>query len=721
MKGIIKYRICFLLLLLTANSFSAVRTWTGTTSTNWADASNWGGTLPSGNDDVNIPTVVSGRYPVISTTVTLTGSTMSINSNNGAGASLTIISGGSFTTGGAVTIRANGTLTITGGTALFNGITISGNFYVQGGTINSVNTFTLSGGTFTQSDGVIHMAANTGTNPTDNFAVSSGNFTQSGGTFYVKDFSATGGTFNQTSSLALFRIYHDWKPNSAHTFNSTLGTVQYSGASGTAATFTSTNSQFNNIIVDASIDPGFDNDANSSVKISGDLTNNNSSLNNGTNITFTFNGSGTQTIISSSADFFGKLTINKTGGIVNLASGLSVTNTLTMTEGNISTGSNILALGTSTTARGTLTYSSGIIFTGNTGGFKRWFTNAAASNVLFPVGTSVNNNTVTISFTSAPAAGGSLTAKFIDTDPGTNSTVTVDDAGYTIDRYGSVGYWQLDAANGLAGGTYSLSLKGEGFNTTGLEITNYTKLRILKRSGPGNDWTVQGTHLNATGSNLNPTIQRSGLSGFSQFAMGGNEPDGNPLQGPLPVELTQFSSSVNANSVVLNWVTESEKNNKGFDIFRKDINSGWQKIGFVECKGNGNTHNMYSYSDINLSSNTYYYKLKQIDFNGNYKFYLLNAPVIIGIPAKYELKQNYPNPFNPSTRIQYSIPNDAFVTLKIYDESGREIANLVNTLMKAGIYSVNFNAGLYNLSSGIYFYKISAGNYSNIKKLVLIK
>jgi hypothetical protein len=721
MKNKYNIVICLFLILNCPLIYGATKTWTGTTSTSWADGSNWGGTPPVSGDVVNIPTVASGNYPIISTTVALGAGSVNINSNSGAGASLTLNSGGSLTTTGLITVLTAGTFTVSGGTASLAGITSSGTINVQGGTITSSGSITVSSGTLSQSGGLIHMAANTGTNPTDNLVINGGIVTQSGGTFYEKDFAPTAGTFNQTGSTAIFRIFHDWKPASGHTFNSASGTVQYSGSSGAAASFTSTNSQFNNIIIDASVNPGFDNAASSTIKLSGDLTNNNSGLINGTKATFSFNGTGSQNITSSSANFFANMTVNKSAGLISLASNITITGTLNMTAGNISTGANILTLGTSTVNRGTFTYTSGVFITGSTGGFKRWFINASVSNRVFPVGTSITNNSVTFSYTSAPTTGGTLTARFIPSDPGSNSATPINDAGYSVSTYSSIGYWQIDAGDGLTGGIYSVALRGQGFNPTGIEITNYPNLRVLLRSGPGVDWTAGGLHIVATGTNNDPSIQRGNLSALGQFAMGGNAPDGNPLQGPLPVELTQFSSSVNANSVVLNWVTESEKNNKGFDIFRKDINSGWQKIGFVDSKGNGNTHNMYSYSDINLSSSTYYYKLKQIDFNGNYKFYSLNAPVIIGIPAKFELKQNYPNPFNPSTTIQYSIPADANVELKIFDVSGKEIASLVNSKQNAGIYTVSFNASLYNMASGVYFYKVTAGKYTNVKKLMLIR
>ncbi|MCX6166351.1 MAG: T9SS type A sorting domain-containing protein [Ignavibacteriae bacterium] len=90
-----------------------------------------------------------------------------------------------------------------------------------------------------------------------------------------------------------------------------------------------------------------------------------------------------------------------------------------------------------------------------------------------------------------------------------------------------------------------------------------------------------------------------------------------------------------------------------------------------------------------------------------------------GTPTKYDLKQNYPNPFNPVTKINYELPKDGFVTLKIYDILGREVRTLINEVKTAGYYSVDFDAS--TLSSGVYFYKMEAGLFSDIKRMVLIK
>jgi hypothetical protein len=88
-------------------------------------------------------------------------------------------------------------------------------------------------------------------------------------------------------------------------------------------------------------------------------------------------------------------------------------------------------------------------------------------------------------------------------------------------------------------------------------------------------------------------------------------------------------------------------------------------------------------------------------------------------PLIFALYQNYPNPFNPSTTIKYSIPKASFVTLRVYDILGREVATLVNEEKPAANYEIKFNAN--NLSSGVYFYRIAAGNFISTKKFIILK
>jgi len=89
------------------------------------------------------------------------------------------------------------------------------------------------------------------------------------------------------------------------------------------------------------------------------------------------------------------------------------------------------------------------------------------------------------------------------------------------------------------------------------------------------------------------------------------------------------------------------------------------------------------------------------------------------IAAKYSLNQNYPNPFNPSTKIRYAIAKSGFVSLKVYDMTGKVVSELVNNNQTVGSYEVSFNAAA--LSSGVYYYKLESEGFAETKKMLLIK
>ncbi|MBE7476649.1 MAG: T9SS type A sorting domain-containing protein [Ignavibacteriota bacterium] len=169
----------------------------------------------------------------------------------------------------------------------------------------------------------------------------------------------------------------------------------------------------------------------------------------------------------------------------------------------------------------------------------------------------------------------------------------------------------------------------------------------------------------------------------------------------------------------------------GFEVYRNG-----NKIAFVEGKGTTTERQDYSFTDKNLQSGIYNYRLNQIDFDGTQEV-VGELTVYLTLPEEFSLEQNYPNPFNPSTIIKFTIPvtlsgvEGSFVTLKVYDVLGNEVATLVNEEKPAGSYEVEFNshsdegqnlpAGRQGLSSGIYFYTLQAGNFTQTKKLILMK
>ena len=198
----------------------------------------------------------------------------------------------------------------------------------------------------------------------------------------------------------------------------------------------------------------------------------------------------------------------------------------------------------------------------------------------------------------------------------------------------------------------------------------------------------------------------------------------------IPVELISFSAQQLENDVKLSWSTSTEMNNKGFEIEKNSPlpssyqgESGeagriWEKIGFVPGFGTTTEIHHYSFTDESLQSSTYQYRLKQIDFDGSFEYSNV-IEITVDAPIEFSLEQNYPNPFNPVTSIHYVVGSQSYVTLKVYDVLGNEVATLVNEQKPAGSYEVEFDGA--ELPSGIYFYQLKAGSYIETKKMILLK
>jgi len=210
---------------------------------------------------------------------------------------------------------------------------------------------------------------------------------------------------------------------------------------------------------------------------------------------------------ASGSHSFQNLALEKTGYSLLLEANLIVGDTLTLTAGDINCGSHTLDLGTSETITGTLVWTSGNII----GNFRRWVAASTTAPIDFPIGTSTGNYNARVTFTNN--TGGTLTANFEAGDPGNNSGFPLTDGPDQIEETGlyTEGSWTL-VPTSLSSTDYTLELSGTGFSSAGeLDET----VRILKRPDAGGNWTLDGIHV--TGSP--PIAKRSGLSGFSRFAL----------------------------------------------------------------------------------------------------------------------------------------------------------------------------------------------------------
>ena len=190
----------------------------------------------------------------------------------------------------------------------------------------------------------------------------------------------------------------------------------------------------------------------------------------------------------------------------------------------------------------------------------------------------------------------------------------------------------------------------------------------------------------------------------------------------VPVELTSFVASLSGNNVTLNWSTATETNNQGFEIQRS--NGGeYQVVGYVAGHGTTVEPQSYSFTDQNVGTGKYQYRLKQIDYDGKFEYSSVVEVEVVG-PKEFSLAQNYPNPFNPATSIDFTLAVDSKVTLKVFDVLGQEVMTLINGNYTSGSHKVNFDAS--GLNSGVYVYRIDAvgidgKTFSSTMKMILNK
>ncbi len=278
--------------------------------------------------------------------------------------------------------------------------------------------------------------------------------------------------------------------------------------------------------------------------------------------------------------------------------------------GHLNTGNNILILGTSSTQKGTLNYSSGTLI----GRMSRWYgtANNTGNTGLFPLGTTSTYRPISIEYTSPPATGGILTCEFVSSSPGTAGLPQFDFSitpSIFISKAGVNGFWRVMSSNGLSGGLYTVTVTPSGFSG----INNYQQLRLLNRTTLGGSWSITGTAIAPTGSNLSPVLSRTGQSGTNEFAVGGDE-----TINPLPVNFVGLSGTRYGKDITISWATASESNVNGFAVLRGERRDFLETIGIVDAKGNSGTGQHYAYRDNNVveSGKPYYYQIAEVGENG---------------------------------------------------------------------------------------------------------
>jgi hypothetical protein len=197
---------------------------------------------------------------------------------------------------------------------------------------------------------------------------------------------------------------------------------------------------------------------------------------------------------------------------------------------------------------------------------------------------------------------------------------------------------------------------------------------------------------------------------------------------PLSVELMSFIGIPGDAQVTLRWETASEKDNQGFDIYRRAAGQDFERINVDRLPGAGSRATSHSYVYVDgdvINGTTYEYQLADVSLDGTVHRHeqivsaTPMAPAAARLPETFVLSQNFPNPFNPRTEIRYQIPEDGRVSLRIYNISGQEVACLVNDEREAGAYSIKWTDD--EAAAGVYFCRLIWEEYERTIKMVMVK
>jgi hypothetical protein len=419
--------------------------------------------------------------------------------------------------------------------------------------------------------------------------------------------------------------------------------------------------------------------------------------------------------IPSNVTALNNLTINNSNG-TTLQASLLVSGTLTLTSGTITTTpTNLLTLvgdaatvgygGATSFVEGPMAY----LFT--TAGLK--------SDKYFPIGKDGIWRPLKLTLNQTDLTPSTYTAEMFNFAPNLNATPV------GLSMVSGIRYHRI-SETGAGGGSAFTAGSLERFWGNDDNVTDNVYIRIAQ--GPeagGGTWVNLGGTGTGDQTSGNITVPFTDLTINTNFILANATGGANVL----PVELSSFTAASSNGAIVLSWKTAVEIKNHGFDVERSADNKTWTKLTFIQGHGNSNSPENYSYTDNTVGkAGKYYYRLKQLDNDGGYKYSSVAEAEFV-VPDVYSLSQNYPNPFNPSTKINYSLPSDSRVTLDIYNILGVKVGQLVNQDQSAGYYSVAFSTSSLNksITSGVYLYKMTAvdkatGNsFSAIKKMMMLK
>lgn len=429
------------------------------------------------------------------------------------------------------------------------------------------------------------------------------------------------------------------------------------------------------------------------------------------NGTVEYAGTANTSITNSSAETFYNLEINKTSGGVTLATGtsLDITNTLTLTNGVITTSATDYFIHSNTTASNFLV-SNGFVngnlrrnIVSNTGTYDFPVSNGTASADKHRV-SFVNNFLTGVSYLDVSVQ------DFTQNAPNNDANLSTTQSGTSIlttagETAGQTVIWTITPNAVPTGGSYGLNLFVEN---TGLTAADDNKFCVLKRNTTTSysNWdTNEGTTtIPASGAagriynSGNGYAQRTGYTSFSQFSIGRGA-------NPLPITLLYFDARLRENAVVLKWVTASEVNNDYFTVEKTKDAVTFEEVAFLKGAGNTSETRNYNFVDENPYESISYYRLKQTDFDGNFTYSEL-VPVE-NFKNKEMVFAVFPNP-SDGTNINISMKRNSAneeVPVILMDINGKEIFSKIVKTDDAGfcITAIDIQkrlpAGIYMIAS----------------------
>ncbi len=417
----------------------------------------------------------------------------------------------------------------------------------------------------------------------------------------------------------------------------------------------------------------------------------------GATATLEYKGNAAQTTASaefaaSGSNWPPNLIIDNTNG-VTLHATRTLNGVLTLTNGKFTLGSNDFSLLNNSPTGAIAAYSStSYVVTDGSGAFRRAV--SSAGNYIFPVGSTTDLQEAAINFGSALGASNDLATRFLNGQPGT-SGLPLSESGDNIPHTSLTGYWEIIPTSAFSD-PYTGTFIAKNFS----DIIDYSKLHLLKRANASSNWMLDGTHVSTAGSNTLATLQRTGMSGFSQFGIGGEH------LVSLPVNFLTFSGYKSGSVNKLQWTTASEQNCLGFEIQRSTDGINFSSIGFVNTLaigGNSTDKLSYSFNDNNVAGEKQYYRIRQVDIDNHGR--LSNVILVKGAkPLIVSIDGIYPNPANNEINVLLAAPARDKATLIVTDLSGRVLLQqLVN--VETGINSIPVNISRF--ASGTYLIKLA--------------